>query len=98
MEQLWGDMQPIPASQLVATTHEQVLSIGGIDITVLETVGHAVHHNAYQVDDRIFTGDVAGVRIDGGPVVAPCHPPDFDIDVWRKSILNVRCSMQSRLL
>lgn len=97
MEQLWGDMQPIPASQLVATTHEQVLSIGGIDITVLETVGHAVHHNAYQVDDRIFTGDVAGVRIDGGPVIAPCPPPDIDIEAWKKSIQILRDAKPSAL-
>ena len=34
----------------------------------------------------IFTGDVAGVRINGGPVMPPCPPPDIQVEDWLASI------------
>lgn len=97
METLWGDMQPIAKEQLIAAADGDVRDIGGVTIRTHYTPGHAVHHNAYQIGDAVFTGDVAGVRIEGGPVIPPCPPPDIDIELWKKSIQLLRDLKPARL-
>lgn len=87
MDRLWGQMQPIPDAQIVPVLHEQLFSIGGREFVSFHTPGHARHHISWQLgQDVLFTGDVAGVRIDSGPVQAPCPPPDIDLKDWHKSI------------
>lgn len=84
MELLWGEVAPVPAERM------RVLS-GGEQIgpfQVAYTPGHASHHVSYlhQPTGWAFTGDVAGVRIAGGPTIAPTPPPDIDLPAWRRSI------------
>ncbi|MBV6647208.1 MAG: MBL fold metallo-hydrolase [Cyclobacteriaceae bacterium] len=86
MDRLWGEMHEIPEQQLQMVKHEEIISIGGKDFVGLHTPGHAQHHIAWQLEDTVFTGDVAGVKIDGGPVVPPCPPPDINIEEWLNSI------------
>src|SRR5699024_698689 len=88
---------PIPKSNLIAVDDGDVLDIGGVEIKVHYTPGHAIHHNAYQIGDVVFTGDVAGVKINNGPVVPPCPPPDIDIKVWKESIDKLRKLSPRRL-
>lgn len=86
MERLWGEMKPIKSELLVPADDGDELHIGGVTFKVYYTPGHAIHHNAYQLGDVVFTGDVAGVKINNGPVVPPCPPPDINIEAWKKSI------------
>jgi glyoxylase-like metal-dependent hydrolase (beta-lactamase superfamily II) len=84
MERLWGEVRPVPAERL------RVLS-GGESIgpfRVAYTPGHASHHISYlhEPSGRAFTGDVTGVRIGKGPVLAPTPPPDIDLRAWRDSL------------
>lgn len=84
MERLWGEVLPVPAERL------RVLG-GGEELdgmTVAYTPGHASHHVSYlHQESRIaFTGDVAGVRIDGGPTLPPTPPPDIDLEAWSRSL------------
>lgn len=90
MEVLWGDMQPISLDLLIPAQDQDVFTFGDTTVKVHYTPGHAVHHNAYQVNDVIFTGDVAGVQIDKGPVVPPCPPPDINIELWKESIQKLK--------
>lgn len=95
MDTLWGAMEPIREEQLYAPEHGEKIEVGGLTCTAWYTPGHAVHHIAWQVDfpdaePVIFTGDVAGVRIDNGPVVPPCPPPDIQVEDWQKSIRLLR--------
>lgn len=90
MERLWGEMKPIDEKLLIGVDDGDEIEIGGIKIKVHYTPGHAIHHNAYQIDDIVFTGDVAGVKINNGPVVPPCPPPDIHIEDWNKSIEKIR--------
>jgi glyoxylase-like metal-dependent hydrolase (beta-lactamase superfamily II) len=57
-------------------------------VRVAYTPGHASHHVAYldEASGWAFTGDVAGVRIGEGPVLAPTPPPDIDLAAWRRSL------------
>ncbi len=97
MERLWGEMQPIPESNLQAMEHGQTLHIGELDFTAWFTPGHAQHHLAWECESTIFSGDVAGVAIQGGPAMAPCPPPDIDLAAWKNSIGLLRSRNAQRL-
>jgi glyoxylase-like metal-dependent hydrolase (beta-lactamase superfamily II) len=86
MDTLWGEMRAIPEELLMTPDHEEPVVIGERKFTALHTPGHARHHIAWQLADTIFSGDVAGAKIDGGPVVPPCPPPDINLEDWNASI------------
>jgi len=86
MDSLWGDLKPIDKQQLKTVEDGEIINLGNRKIKALHTPGHAVHHIAWQIDDIIFTGDVAGVKILDGPVVPPCPPPDIHLGDWEDSI------------
>ncbi len=84
MERLWGEMLPVPAERVRVLRGEETIG----DFRVAYTPGHASHHVSYlhEPSGYAFTGDVAGVRIDGGCVLAPTPPPDIDLEAWRASL------------
>lgn len=86
MDILWGRMEGIPEKNFKTMEHDEVVEIGGESFRALHTPGHAKHHIAWQWKDYIFTGDVAGCKIEGGPVVPPCPPPDINLEDWIHSI------------
>ena len=86
MNRLWGQMHPIAIDQLQSVGHLNEIVIGNHHFQALHTPGHAKHHIAWKIDDLIFTGDVAGVKIQKGPVVPPCPPPDINLEDWISSI------------
>lgn len=89
MEPLWGEMIPAPSERVVPVRDNEILSVGGRSLRVLYTPGHASHHIALYDDSTasVFTGDVAGVRMQGSTHVRPpTPPPDIDLDLWRASI------------
>lgn len=90
MEALWGSLEPIPDSQLQTVAHGEAVHIGDKTFTAWHTPGHAVHHIAWQLDDSLFTGDVAGIRIHDGLVAPPCPPPDISIEHWQASLALIR--------
>ena len=98
MDTLWGQMKNIPEEKIHATSHLEEVAVGDQTFVALHTPGHAKHHIAWELDDIIFCGDVAGVKIGGGPVVAPCPPPDIDIEGWKSSIQLLRERKPSKLL
>lgn len=97
MERLWGEMAPIPEDQVIPVKHEQVLPFGNIKFKALHTPGHAIHHIAWKLGNIIFTGDVAGVKINGGPVVPPCPPPDIHIEAWKTSLAILKAEQPEGL-
>ena len=90
MERLWSTIEPIDASRIQEVADGESYQVGDLHMKAWYTPGHASHHIAWQADHCIFAGDVAGVRIGGGPVVPPCPPPDIDIALWKKSIATLR--------
>ena len=86
MDRLWGEMRAISKSWLYEVAHEERLTLGDTTFTAYHTPGHAIHHIAYQLKNSVFTGDVGGVRIDGGMVEPPCPPPDINLEDWQHSI------------
>ncbi len=90
MEELWGTIKPVPENRIRATEDGQKITIGEIDITVMDSPGHASHHNAYIIEGAAFTGDAAGIRIAGGPVLPPTPPPDIHIEQWQETLKKIR--------
>jgi glyoxylase-like metal-dependent hydrolase (beta-lactamase superfamily II) len=87
MDTLWGDFLSVPEENLHVLTDEETVSVDGIEITALDTPGHARHHYAYLVGETCFTGDVGGVRLPGPPHIRlPMPPPEIDLDSWRASV------------
>lgn len=84
MQRLWGEVLPVPAERISVLHGGEQLG----HFSVAYTPGHASHHVSYlhEPTRRAFTGDVAGVRIAGGPVLAPTPPPDIDLRAWRASL------------
>ena len=90
MEVLWGKMEPINESQLYPVEHGESIKLGDVIVKAWHTPGHANHHVVWQIDKEIFCGDVAGVKIEAGPVVPPCPPPDINLEKWEKSIKLIK--------
>ncbi|MEL6558492.1 MAG: MBL fold metallo-hydrolase [Bacteroidota bacterium] len=97
MDRLWGTMKKINGDQLISVEDGQELTFGDTTIKAFYTPGHAKHHIAWQLGDIVFTGDVAGVKIDEGPVVPPCPPPDIDLEAWKSSIEIIKGLNPSKL-
>ncbi|MEO0734267.1 MAG: MBL fold metallo-hydrolase [Bacteroidota bacterium] len=90
MEQLWGRMEKIDPYDIASVEDRTRMTIGGNLWVAHHTPGHASHHIAWQLGKTVFTGDVGGVMIQGGPVVPPCPPPDINISHWRSSLDRLR--------
>jgi glyoxylase-like metal-dependent hydrolase (beta-lactamase superfamily II) len=84
MQRLWGEVLPVPPERLRVLRGGERLG----PFAVAYTPGHASHHVSYlhEPSGRAFAGDVAGVRIGAGPVLAPTPPPDIDLQAWRASL------------
>lgn len=89
MEQLWGDVLPVPAESLVVLEGGERLTAGGRTLDVAYTPGHASHHVSYLSADSgvAFVGDTAGVRLSPHEfIMPPTPPPDIDLAAWRTSL------------
>jgi glyoxylase-like metal-dependent hydrolase (beta-lactamase superfamily II) len=85
---LFGEVLPVPAERVRVLRGGEQLG----ELRCAYTPGHAVHHVAYlhEPSGTAFAGDVAGVRIGEGPVLAPTPPPDIDLVAWRGSLQLLR--------
>lgn len=86
MDKLWGQMEAIPEALVVAVEDGKAVQAGNKSFVAHYTPGHAIHHIAWQLGDALFTGDVAGVKIEAGMVEPPCPPPDIHLEDWLLSI------------
>ncbi len=97
MEKLWGKFAPIAPDRVRILEDNDIVEVRQFAFRAIETPGHASHHHTYHWDDNVFGGDVAGVRMGGGPPVPPLVPPELDIEAWRDSIAKIRALNPARL-
>ena len=95
MERLWGTILPVPEERVRVLAGDEEIG----DWQALYTPGHSGNHIAYlyQPSGTLFSGDVAGVRRLGGPVLAPTPPPEIDLDRWEESIELIETLQPERL-
>jgi glyoxylase-like metal-dependent hydrolase (beta-lactamase superfamily II) len=99
MEFLWGASGRISPDRVVPVEDRAELKFGARKFVALYTPGHAQHHNAYWLESErtVFAGDVAGVRIRGGPVIPPFPPPDIHLETWKDSLEKIRALQPASL-
>lgn len=100
MDTLWGAILPIPEQQVVVFEDGGVLPLGGRNLEVMFTPGHAWHHVALyeEATGDMFTGDVGGIRMPGESFISmPTPPPDLDPAAWRTSISAMQQRRPKRL-
>ena len=90
MEKLWGRSGPVPEARVRAVEDGEEVRVGDARFLALDTPGHAGHHHAWVTDGVVFSGDVGGVRIGGGPVVPPFPPPEIHLELWKASLDRLR--------
>ncbi|HEX2180116.1 MAG TPA: MBL fold metallo-hydrolase [Actinomycetota bacterium] len=102
MEQLWGQMLPIPPDRIVAVSGDgPAVDLGGG--RVLEAVyapGHAKHHMALfdSGSGDLFLGDALGVRVpDVGLVRPAAPPPEFDLELTIATAARLRALRPTRV-
>jgi glyoxylase-like metal-dependent hydrolase (beta-lactamase superfamily II) len=100
MEQLWGDVAPVPPEQIQMLSGGEVLALGGREFEVAYTPGHAAHHVSYfeRGTGIAFVGDTAGLR--GPPhfsVLPVTPPPDFNLEAWLDSLRTIAAWRPDRL-
>lgn len=100
MGPLWGEMLPVPKDRLDILPDGAMLATGGRMLRAYDTPGHANHHLALHDPETgaVFTGDVAGVRLDGSRHLRPpTPPPEFSPEKWHTSIATLRALEPRRL-
>jgi glyoxylase-like metal-dependent hydrolase (beta-lactamase superfamily II) len=97
MEKLWGQFAPIATQSVRVLQDMDVVRVGPLEVRAIATPGHASHHHIYQWEDNVFGGDVAGVRLGGGPPVPPFVPPELHIESWHESIEKIRALNAKKL-
>jgi glyoxylase-like metal-dependent hydrolase (beta-lactamase superfamily II) len=95
MQRLWGEVLPVAPERIRTLRGGESLG----QFCVAYTPGHASHHVVYlHRPTRVaYTGDVTGVRIGDGLVLAPTPPPDIDLDAWRASLDTIESWRPRRL-
>ncbi|MFL3022539.1 MAG: MBL fold metallo-hydrolase [Cytophagales bacterium] len=86
MKRLWGDIKAINENKVIPVKDKERIKINDMEIKALHTPGHAKHHISWVIGNSIFTGDVVGAKINNGPLVPACPPPDINIKEWEKSL------------
>jgi glyoxylase-like metal-dependent hydrolase (beta-lactamase superfamily II) len=88
MERLWGEFLPVPQGRIRVLQGEERITVGGRELQVAYTPGHASHHVSYfDPSSRVaFVGDTAGIRRGDRLCVMPATPPpDIDLEAWQTS-------------
>lgn len=97
MERLWGRLAPVPEERVRVLQDNDIVRVAPFEVRAIATPGHAGHHHVYHWDDNVFGGDVAGVRLGGGPPTPPFVPPELDIESWLESIAKIRALDPAKL-
>jgi glyoxylase-like metal-dependent hydrolase (beta-lactamase superfamily II) len=87
--ELYGEPEPVPEDRILAAADGTVFDVGeGVSLRVVETLGHASHHQSYyeSFSQGIFSGDAAGIYLGGVDVIVPTTPAPFRLDVALASL------------
>jgi len=88
----YEEIQPVPENRVVSPSDGKVIDLGGgVQLKVLETLGHASHHLGFFVNPNrgIFQGDAAGIYIPQLDVAMPTTPAPFHLEMTLASIQKI---------
>lgn len=97
MLSLWGEVEPIPADNIVTHRHEEKTRIGRIWFKSFHTLGHANHHISWRAGTDMIAGDIAGMKLGDNLATVCTPPPDIEFDDWLRSIRLIKDVRPHRL-
>lgn len=76
----YGTIEPVPQERILLAKDGMVLNLGEMEIEVLNTPGHALHHLSFldRKEGRLFAGEAAGIYIKG--LIRPAAAPPFNLE------------------
>lgn len=95
--ELYGEILPVPAERIIATTDGQRLELAGRPFEFIHTPGHAGHHHCIVDVDHggVFTGDTFGISyrdfdVEGRTfIMATTSPVQFDPEAMKASLARI---------
>jgi len=84
----YGEISAVPQDRFC---NIKKIKTGGDTIEIIETPGHAAHHNCYIFKEYLFAGEVAGVcqPLLDKIYTRPATPPKFILEIWLNSLNKV---------
>jgi glyoxylase-like metal-dependent hydrolase (beta-lactamase superfamily II) len=98
--QFYGEPEPVPEERIIAATDGMTFDAGNnVKLKVVETLGHASHHQSYfeTLGGGVFSGDAAGIYLKDFDTVVPTTPSPFRLDTALAS-LDKLISLRPRAL
>ena len=82
VSEIFGEPEPVPEERIIPVTEGSFGLDDGVELKVIETVGHASHSLSFQesFNNGVFPGDAAGTYFPELDVVIPTTPPPFHLD------------------
>ncbi len=91
--ELYKEPLPVAKERIIVAEDEIAFSLGGgVELRVLETLGHASHHQSfYEERSRgVFPGDTAGIYVPEFDVIIPTTPSPFHLETTLASIEKLK--------
>jgi len=91
--ELYGKPIPVPMERIIVAEDEMSFDLGeGVELMVIETLGHASHHQSFyeRSGKRVFPGDTAGIYIPELDVIVPTTPPPLRLETLLASIEKLK--------
>jgi len=99
-ETIYGSILPVPESRLKVVVDGERLAVGGRELVMLYTPGHAPHHiSIFDTKTRgLFCGEALGLIYGPGyPPLPAVAPPSFDMELYLNDMERLR-ALKPRLL
>ena len=81
--EFYGEPEPVPPERIIAAEDGMTFDLGkNVKLKVVETLGHASHHQSYYetFGHGIFPGDAAGIYLREFDAIVPTTPAPFRLD------------------
>lgn len=82
--EMYDAPEPVPENRVIAAIDGMTFDLGnGMNLKVVETVGHASHHQSYYESgsQAMFPGDTAGIYLGEIDTIVPTTPPPLRMDL-----------------
>ena len=92
-ESIYGPIQPVPEARLKVVTDGDRLKLGGRQLLIVGTPGHAGHHISIfdQKTRGLFSGEALGLIYGPGyPPLPAVAPPSFDMELYLKDMEHLK--------
>jgi len=86
---LYGQPEPVPPERIIAAEDGMTFDLGdNVNLKVVETLGHASHHQSYYetLGHGVFPGDAAGIYLREFDATVPTTPAPFRLDTALASL------------